>query len=313
MTNRHQSGLARPSGFMARVRQQKMLVWMIVPAFLVVLIFNYFPMYGILMGFQDYKVAYGIWGSKWVGLKHFQTFLSNPMASRTIRNTLLLGVYNYLLSFPAPILLALLINELPGVRFKKAVQTISYLPYFLSTVIIVGMLKDFASVPNGLFNQLVAGVFGAKPITFFSSSGWFRTLFIGSGIWQGVGWGTIIYLAALSGVDMNLYEAASIDGAGAWRTFYQILLPTIRPVLTVVALFSFTGAWNDFVWPSIALTNPKNLTLTPGLRMLQVSEGGHLVRQLAGGIMGIIPTFLIYLCAQRYFLSGLNLSAAVKG
>ena len=117
----------------------------------------------------------------------------------------------------------------------------------------------------------------------------------------------------LKGVPRDLDEAASIDGAGPWRTYYQIILPTIKPVLTVVALFAFTGAWNDFVWPSIALTNPKNLTLTPGLRMLQVSEGGHLVRQLAGGILGIIPTFAIYLAAQRYFLSGLNLSSGLKG
>jgi len=122
----------------------------------------------------------------------------------------------------------------------------------------------------------------------------------------------------LRSVPRDLDEAASIDGAGPWRIYYQILLPTIRPVLTVVALFAFTGAWNDFVWPSIALTNPKNLTLTPGLRLLQVSEGGfggggHVVRQLAGGVIGIIPTFLIYLGAQKYFLTGLNLGAGIKG
>lgn len=122
----------------------------------------------------------------------------------------------------------------------------------------------------------------------------------------------------LKSVPKDLDEAASIDGAGAWRIYYQIILPSIKPVLTVVALFAFTGAWNDFVWPSIALTNPKNLTLTPGLRLLQVSEGGsggggHVVRQLAGGVIGIVPTFIIYLGAQKYFLSGLNLSAGIKG
>lgn len=122
----------------------------------------------------------------------------------------------------------------------------------------------------------------------------------------------------LKGVPRDLDEAAAIDGAGAFRTYWQILLPTIRPVLTVVGLFAFTGAWNDFVWPSIALTNPKNLTLTPGLKLLQQSEGGsggggHVVRQLAGGVVGIVPTFLIYICAQRYFLSGLNISAGLKG
>lgn len=117
----------------------------------------------------------------------------------------------------------------------------------------------------------------------------------------------------LKGVPKELDEAASIDGAGSWQTYFRIILPSLRPVLTVVALFAFTGAWNDFVWPSIAITNPKNLTLTPGLRVLQLSEGGHVVRQLAGGVMGIIPTFLIYLLAQKYFLGGLNLGSGIKG
>ena len=117
----------------------------------------------------------------------------------------------------------------------------------------------------------------------------------------------------LKGVPKELDEAASIDGAGPWQTYLRILLPSLRPVLTVVALFAFTGAWNDFVWPSIAITNPKNLTLTPGLRLLQVSEGTHIVRQLAGGVLGMIPTFLIYLMAQKYFLGGLNLGSGIKG
>ncbi len=117
----------------------------------------------------------------------------------------------------------------------------------------------------------------------------------------------------LKAVPKELDEAASIDGAGAWQQYFRIILPSIRPVLTVVALFAFTGAWNDFVWPSIALTNPKNLTLTPGLRLLQVSEARRIVRQLAGGVIGMIPTFLIYLFAQKHFLTGLNLSAGIKG
>lgn len=117
----------------------------------------------------------------------------------------------------------------------------------------------------------------------------------------------------LKGIPKDLDEAAAIDGAGAWRTYAQIILPTIRPVLTVVALFAFTGAWNDFVWPSIAITNPRNLTLTPGLRLLQVSEGTHIVRQLAGGVMGVIPTLIIYVAAQKYFLTGLNIGSGIKG
>lgn len=223
-----------------KMKKQKILIFMIIPAFLIVLVFNYFPMYGILMAFQDYKMAYGIWGSEWIGLENFRTFFSNPLAVRTIKNTILLGLYSFLWSFPAPIILALLINELANQRFKKIVQTISYLPYFLSTVIIVGMLKDFCSVNGGLFNQIITAL-GGSPINFFSESQWFRTLYIGSGIWQGVGWGTIIYLAALSGVDVELYEAATIDGANRFQKMRNITLPAILPTVTILMIMNVSG------------------------------------------------------------------------
>lgn len=234
------SRIRNVSPLLKKIQRQKILIFMILPAFLVILIFSYFPMYGILMAFKDYKVAYGVWGSEWVGLKHFKTFFSNPMAVRTITNTVLLGLYSFLWSFPAPIFLALLINELGNARFKKTVQTISYLPYFLSTVIVVGMFKDFSSIDGGLFNQIL-GVFGAGPVNFFSESSWFRTLFISSGIWQGIGWGTIIYLAALSGVDVEQYEAATIDGANRFQKMLNITIPAILPTVTILMIMNVGG------------------------------------------------------------------------
>ena len=250
------SGSSSLSGFWKKVRKQKFLILMILPAFLIVLIFNYFPMYGILMAFEDYKVAYGVWGSEWVGLEHFQTFFSNPLAVRTIKNTVLLGLYNFLWSFPAPILLALLINEINSRRFKKVVQTISYLPYFLSTVIIVGMLKDFCSINGGLFNQIITAL-GGEPINFFSESGWFRTLFIGSGIWQGIGWGTIIYLAALAGVDVALYEAATIDGANRFQKIIHITLPAIMPTVTILMIMNVGGILGSDFQKVMLMYSPK--------------------------------------------------------
>jgi putative aldouronate transport system permease protein len=221
------------------LKKQYLLFLMVLPAFLVILIFCYFPMYGVQIAFRDYKVSLGFTRSPWVGLKHFRTFFSNPFAYRTIKNTLLLGLYGLLWGFPAPILLALLFNEINNAAFKRVVQTISYLPYFLSTVIIVGMLKNFAS-NTGIFNQFGAFL-GHEPVHFFGESSWFRTLYIGSGIWQGLGWGTIIYLAALSGVNTELYDAAAIDGANRFQRIWHISLPAIFPTISILLILNTGG------------------------------------------------------------------------
>jgi putative aldouronate transport system permease protein len=213
---------------------------MVIPAFVVIVVFSYVPMYGVQIAFRDYRTARGIMGSPWVGWKHFITFFTNPFALRTIKNTFLLGIYSFLWGFPAPIILAILINEIRNRRFKKIVQTISYLPYFLSMVIIVGMLKTFAAYPSGLFNNIVT-FFGQEPVFFFGKPEWFRTLYIASGIWQGVGWGTIIYLAALTGVDPQLYDAAAIDGANRFQRIWNISLPAISPTISVLLILN-TGS-----------------------------------------------------------------------
>lgn len=207
--------------------------------FLVLLIFHYFPIYGVIVAFKDYKVSLGILGSPWAGLKHFRAFFSNTFALRTVKNTVLLGLYSLLWGFPAPIVLAILMNEIRSKNFKRVVQTVAYLPNFLSTVIIVGMLKNFASL-SGLFNQWVT-MTGHEAIHFFGRPEWFRTLYIGSGIWQGVGWGTIIYLAALSGINTELYDAAAIDGAGRFRRIWHIALPALLPTICILLILNTGG------------------------------------------------------------------------
>jgi putative aldouronate transport system permease protein len=226
-------------GLVKELKKQYLLILMVLPAFLVILVFSYFPMYGVQIAFRDYKVSLGFSRSPWVGLKHFKAFFSNPFAYRIIKNTLLLGLYGLLWGFPMPIILALLFNEINNAAFKRVVQTISYLPYFLSTVIIVGMLKNFAS-NTGMFNQ-IAAFLGHEPIHFFGESSWFRTLYIGSGIWQGLGWGTIIYLAALSGVNAELYDAAAIDGANRFQRIWHISLPAILPTISILLILSTGG------------------------------------------------------------------------
>lgn len=207
---------------------------MSLPAFALVLIFHYLPIYGITIAFKDFFAARGIMDSPWVGLKHFRIFFLNPYAWRIIRNTLLLGFYSVLFGYPAPIILALLFNELKNGRFKRVTQTISYFPHFISVVIIVGMLKEFAA-SDGLFNQL-RNALGMESVLFFTRPNYFRPLFVGSGIWQRVGWGTILYLAALSNVDPTLYDVASIDGATRWQQVIHISIPAIAPTIIITLI-----------------------------------------------------------------------------
>jgi putative aldouronate transport system permease protein len=222
--------------FLRQTVKQRYLILMTIPAFMVVLVFNYFPMYGIVIAFQDFSVMKGTIASPWVGLKWFEYFFQNPMAMRLVRNTALLGVYSLVWGFPAPIILALLINEIKHKIPRRLVQSISYLPYFVSTVIIVGMLKQIASL-DGVVNDLVVFL-GMKPIQFFARPEWFRTLFVSSGIWQYVGWSTIIYLAAITSVDIQLYEAAVIDGANRWHRLVHITFPSIIPTILILFILN---------------------------------------------------------------------------
>ena len=197
-------------------------------------LFHYKPMYGALIAFQDYRPADGIAGSQWVGLKHFRRFFAGPYAMRLIRNTFLISLYDLIFGFPAPILLALLLNEVRNQPFKRTVQTITYLPHFISLIVIVGMVKQF-SATNGLFNDLIV-FFGGDRAPLLMNPGNYRPLYVGSGIWQSIGWNSIIYLAALSGVDPQLYESARIDGAGRWKLMKHITIPGITPTIIIMLI-----------------------------------------------------------------------------
>ncbi|WP_422660521.1 ABC transporter permease [Paenibacillus sp. EC2-1] len=242
------------SRFISLCVKQKYLLLMTLPGFLVVLLFKYFPIYGILIAFKDYDVAAGIWNSPWVGLKHFFSFFNNPLSLRIIKNTVLLGLYSLLWSFPAPIILALLMHELKIRWFKRWVQTITYFPHFLSVVIIVGFIKEFTAM-DGLFNQITSW-FGMESVPMLSQPDYFRTLFISSGIWQGIGWGTIIYLAALSGVDEVLYEAATIDGANRWKRMIHITWPAILPATTILLILSLGSIVGSDFQKILLMYNP---------------------------------------------------------
>ncbi|CAN7398109.1 ABC transporter permease subunit [Paenibacillus sp. LjRoot153] len=206
---------------------------MALPVIAYYLIFHYGPMYGLQIAFKDFSPAKGILGSPWVGLKHFESFFNGIYFWRLIKNTILINIYDLLFGFPAAIILALLLNEIRHSVFKRVVQSISYLPHFISIVVVSGMMIDFLS-RNGLINQIM-GTFGIESIDFLQKEAWFRFLFVSSGIWQGIGWGSIVYLAAMATIDPTLYEAARMDGANRWKQTLHITIPGIMP--TIVILF----------------------------------------------------------------------------
>lgn len=206
---------------------------MLLPGLLNLALFKYLPMWGIVISFQQFHPAMGIAGSKWVGFKHFIDFFADPYFFRIIRNTLLLGVYVIIFSFPAPIVFALLLNEVRNMKFKRISQTISYMPYFLSVVVVIGLVRDMTTTTDGIINHLIASLGGEK-IHFFMEPAWFRPLYIMSGIWQGVGFGSIIYLAAIAGINPELYESAVIDGANRFSQGWHITLPSILPTIMIL-------------------------------------------------------------------------------
>jgi putative aldouronate transport system permease protein len=260
MRKRHAIGCDQEEGDKLKqtlrlIKRDRLLLFMLLPGILYFLVFKYAPMYGVVIAFQRYNLYKGIFDSEWVGLKYFIEFFQGPDAWRLIRNTLLLNVYQLLFAFPAPILLALAFNELRKAWFKKISQTISFLPHFISTVVIAGLVVNFLSPSTGLANKLL-GLFEISPISFMMMPDYFRTIFISMGIWKSVGWGTIIYLAAMAGINPELYEAASIDGASKLKKVWYVTLPGIMPVIIILFILQLGDILSVGAESIILLYNP---------------------------------------------------------
>jgi putative aldouronate transport system permease protein len=218
----------------ADLRRNRYIYLMLAPVVTYYLIFHYGPMYGAIIAFKDFSPAQGILGSPWIGFQNFADFFGSVYLWRLLRNTLAINVLDVVLGFPAPIILALLLNELTSPKFKRFVQTITYLPHFMSLVVVVGILIDFLA-RDGLFNTILTSV-GIQATPFMQEASWYWILYVGSGIWQAVGWGSIIYLAAVATVDPTLYEAAVMDGATRWRQMWHITLPGIMPMVVTLLI-----------------------------------------------------------------------------
>ncbi|MFR2781872.1 MAG: ABC transporter permease [Clostridium sp.] len=218
------------------------------------ILFHYKPMYGAIIAFKDYTPALGIAESPWVGWDNFTRFFSSVYFGRLIRNTILLSFYSLLFGFPAPIILALLLNEVKNKKFKGLTQTVTYLPHFISMIVVTGMLVDF-SMTSGLFNDIIE-LFGGERSPLLQNPDLYRTIYVASGIWQEIGWGSIIYLSALSGVDSQLYEAAQIDGAGKWKQLIHVTLPGIAPTIIIMFILKMGTLMNMGYEKTILLYNP---------------------------------------------------------
>ena len=232
----------RKKAILRDLRMNYAVYLMVLPVIIWFLIFAYRPMVGILMAFQDFSVARGLWGSSWVGFDHFIRFFDSIFFFRVIRNTLLINIYRLLIFFPLPIIFAICLNEVRNQFFKRTVQTISYLPFFISTVVIISILRDFVS-SDGIITQ-IAVFFGDPGGALLARPEWFRTLFVGQHIWSQLGFASIIYISALSSIDMELYEAAKIDGAGRMKQTLHVTLPGLIPTITVLLILQIGQLMN---------------------------------------------------------------------
>lgn len=229
----HSGARIRPS-VRRRIRKSMPYYALILLPLIYLLVFRYYPMLGIQIAFKDFKVRGGIWGSPWVGWEHFQTFFGSTTAGTIIKNTFLLSLYYLFASFPIPIVLAICLNECRSNKFKKFTQMITYMPYFISTVVLVSMIIQFTDISTGFINQIIVAL-GGEATNFMGNVNYFRSLYVWTGVWQTMGYSAIVYLAALTGVPVELYEAAKVDGASKLRRIFSIDIPYIAP--TIITLF----------------------------------------------------------------------------
>ena len=222
------------------LKRDKFLLLMFLPIVVYYVVFSYVPMTGAIVAFKQFKPGHGIYGGDWVGLKWFIQFFKSPFAFRTVRNTVLISIYSILFGFPLPILFAICVTEIRSSKVRRVVQTVSYLPHFISTVVLVGMINNFFSMNHGLVNDLIVRM-GGEPVNFLINPAWFRTLYVGSGVWQNFGFNSIIYIAAITGIDPSLYEAGKIDGITKLQEKVYITIPMISQTIVMLFIMQLGG------------------------------------------------------------------------
>ena len=294
------------------LKRHWMVYLMAVPVMAYYIVFCYLPMFGIVIAFQDFRVTRGFFRSDWVGLEHFVDYFDSIYAWQTIRNTLSISLLGLIFGFPAPILLALMLNEVTNTKFKRTVQTITYMPYFISLVVTCSLIKIYCQ-ENGLFSD-IAEFFGGTRQNLMINPGAFRSIYVISGIWQSIGWNSIIYLAALSGIDQEQYEAARIDGANEFQAFYKIAVPLAKPILATITVMNMISLYGDFIWPLLVIDSNSIQVISVAVQTYSSSTQGSTANygaMIAGFVMATIPLLVMFLFSSRLYIEGIT-SGAVK-
>ena len=264
-------------------------------------VFKYLPMIGLQIAFKNYRVVDGIFGSPWAGAKYFEMFFNSPNFWPVLKNTIILSVYNLALSFPIAIIFAIMVNEVRCVKFQKAVQLISYAPYFISTVVLIAMLMEFTNIRNGMINNIL-GLFGVDPVNFFGEAKWFRFLYVWSGVWQNTGYSAIIYIAALTSIDPTYYEAAKIDGATRLQKIWYVDLPSLKPTIIILLIVSVGQIMNLGFEKAFLMQTPLNRDTSEIIATYSYKiafESGQYIFSTAIGFFNSVINMILLMTVNR--------------
>ena len=285
-----------------KIKSANWQFWVIIAVPIIyAIIFAYIPMAGIVLAFQDFSIRKGIFGSEWVGLRYFKQFLTSTSSVLVIKNTLILGIYSFLASFPVPILLAIGINEMRAKRYKKAVQMVTYAPYFISIVVLVGMMMQMMDLRSGIINVFIQKL-GFSPINFFGDPKIFRHLYVWSGVWQSAGYASIIYLAALSGVSKELQEAAIVDGANRVKRILHVDIPAILPTIIIMLIFNCASIVSIGLDKVLLMQNSLNASVSEVISTFVYKVGvvnSNIGFSTAAGLFQSVVSFVLLVIVNR--------------
>ncbi len=286
--------------FLQHMRREWQIYVLLAPTIIWFILFLYKPMYGLQIAFKDYSIFRGIAGSPWVGFEHFQTLFESDTFVRALKNTVIISALSMLFGFPMPIILALMFNEILNQTYKKTAQTLVYLPHFISTVIIAGIVVTAFSPSAGIVNTII-GWFGIEPIYFLTKPEWFRPIFIGSGIWQEAGFSSIVFLAAIAGVNPSLYESAVVDGASRWQMMWKITLPSIMPTIIIMLIIRIGNILEIGFELVILLYQPATYQTADVINTFiyrQGLQGGQYDVAAAAGLFNAVVAFVLVMTAN---------------
>ena len=281
-------------------RREWQIYVMLAPAIIWFIVFLYKPMYGLQIAFKDYSIFRGVAGSPWVGFEHFETLFSNDQFIRAFWNTIEISALNLIFAFPAPIILALMFNEILNATYKRTAQTIVYLPHFISSVIIAGIVITAFSPTAGIVNTII-GWFGLEPVYFLTQPDWFRPIFVGTGIWQEAGFGSIVFLAAIAGVNPSLYESAVIDGANRWQMMWRITVPSIMPTILIMLIIRIGNIMEVSFELIILLYQPATYSVADVVNTWVYRQGlqsGQYDLAAAAGLFNAVVAFILVMTAN---------------